>query len=449
MGGYTVLSAVRRALTAISPYRASLPLIGIEIGTSAVRLVVLERHRHGFFVKTFGVESFHQDGDELDVPAVAASLSRLLVRCGVSSGQVAMVSSAPIMTRLLSLPVGLGDDEIDLHIRLEAHRYVPYPLDEVSFDFWVVGADESGLQVLLVVMREQAVDECVQIAMNSGIELSVLDVQEYALARGLSDTMAGLVGCVCVLHIDETKTHLYAVQIGADGVFSGFDYHKEYLHTVNMPYAVYDDKATMPDKATVPDDASDGATAWHTDGYDKSSNKGDDKNDDSDAVGMDFDTFLKLHHKASPSHDTGVSLDEQGGQMMTQPYEIRFDGGTSTHHDKTHAQKWADKMTDNQTNLTDSSHSSHQEQAQAQKLLKMLTAYESSTQMDIDTVILSGLADEMLVQTLAQISHKSVRLANPFVSMDVVYPMGNVGLSLLPSLVVACGVAMRVDEGVV
>ncbi|WP_432480863.1 type IV pilus biogenesis protein PilM [Moraxella sp. ZY200743] len=430
-----MFSAFRHALTSINIYRPSKPLIGIEIGASTVRLVVLERHHKGFLVKAFGVESFIRDGDEMNVVAVGSALSRLLMRCGVSSGQVAMVSPAPIMTRLLVLPIGLSDDDIDLYIRLEARQYISHPLNEVGFDFWVVGADETGLHVLLVVMREQMIDECVEIALGCGLELNVLDVQEYALARGLSHTVQTLMGHVCVLHIDDVKTHLYAVQIEPDGVFVGFNHHKEHLNATNTLDDIYGNKdktklSAKPSKVI-------------------GQENGDDENGD---VGMDFDTFLQLHRKDSFIQDDvklhQLPSDDHAKQMVTQTYEIRFDGGRVSDQAGCHdGQTPVCDLTDWTTQIDTPANPSCQDKAQ--KLLKILTAHESSVQMNTDMVILSGLADESLVQEFARISHKSVQLANPFVHMDVAYPLGDDSLSLLPSLVVACGVAMRADEGVV
>lgn len=419
--GRLMMSLSDRLFALSMPWQKQKTLIGIELGVSAVRLVALQKYRKKFHVVACGTQAFASDGDEVDWAVVQSALANLLSRCGIQRGSVAMVLSAPVMMRQISLPSGLSDDEIDIHIRLDAQKYIAYPLEEMNFDFWRLGDDGVELSVLLVVVREQAVHEAVAMASACGLEVLVVEVQEFALARALADELAGLSGGVLVVHIDQTKTHLYGVAMNQHGVFAGFDDHQEHL-TMATAYEQVDDelnKAVVAAPADSPSDVADSHNHLES--------------------GMNFEEFLQSleQNKESVADTKEASVSSDTTNDPTDDYAICFDDEVSGQQ---------------QGSLLNMSHTHHSPiiddvgaVAQADRIAKLIAAYEISIKQPVDMVILSGMADDNLVNLLAQSSHKMVKLANPFAGMSVARGVKVQGEC--SGLSVACGAAMRADDG--
>lgn len=400
------------------PWCTHYPTIGIEIGSSSVRAVVLERFQDQWHLKACGVQDF--DGDAEDVTVQQLALTRLLMRLGVSQGSVSVTTHTPVMSRTITLPSGLSDDDIDLLIRLDADKYIPHPLDEVSFDFWVLGDDGREMSVLLVAVRMSMVDRCAEIVAAVGLDVDVVDVHEYALARGLTPVIVDLSGEVAIIHIDDSKTYVYAAHMDQHRIFSGFHYRQEYLnHALGSADDIRAIKVELDASKITP------------------------INDDDSVEGMDFYEFLAQHRQdANKSADAPIkqlskSLDFDHSSNIhsySSDYEIRFDGVVDAGADLAESLGEAPAC--------------HDVGEQVANLQKMLLSYESSAHTKVDVVVLSGLSDEYLAAQLSQVVGVPVYLAEPFLGMSISRGVSQAELDRSSRLVVACGLAMRGFDGV-
>ena len=80
---------------------------------------------------------------------------------------------------------------LEVQVEAEASQYIPFPLEEVSLDFCVVGPNEkspSDVDVLLAATRKEKVEERNNLAVIAGLSPVVMDVESYAsrLAAGLA-----------------------------------------------------------------------------------------------------------------------------------------------------------------------------------------------------------------------------------------------------------------------
>lgn len=415
MSGFSLLRLFNR-------WRDHCLRIGIEIGEASIRAVVLERHRRQWYVRACGVQLL--DGDTDDVLAQQSALTRLLMRLGVRKGVTSVTMSTPIMSRTITLPSGLQDDEIDLLIRLDADKYIPYPLDEVCFDFWVLGDDGREMSVLLIIGRASMVDRCVEIAAGAALDVEIVDVHEYALIYGLLPTIRDLVGQVLVIHIDDMKTYVYAMRLDDHQDFSGFNYRQEYLNQRT--------KSTS-DVVSEPKNKMDAYTEELTD-------------KDGMVDGMDFHEFLVHYNQtatqeivdstaANPKNTVLKNMDVQDEQNM-ENYEIRFD-------DVLNAKKMDEKL-----KLLNHSSVCIDRNEQVTNLQKIILSYEYSAQIQVDSVVVSGLSDEGVVIELSNVLDVPVHLADPFRGMNVSRSIHHVQRAKMSQLVVACGLAIRAFDRV-
>lgn len=417
----------KRMFGFIGGMRSDKSLIGIEISAHSVRMVVLFRHRESFYVKACDVQHFYGDG----VDARQSALSKLLIKHNLSQGCIAIVPDAPVMMRMIRLPSGLSEGEIELHIRLDAHKYIPQALDEVSFDFWVMDDDGETLLVLLAAVREAVIDDCVQLASSVSLELSVVDVHEHALARALSPMVASLSGQVAVVHVDDTKTYLYVAECQPNVPFAGFVHRQEYLFGVWQSLDKSDLASDELPKTDMTQAVQTPASQADTE------------------VLMDFDEFLASYTKEN--QENHLSADNTTSVMNNDDgvYELRFDGGLEgAKRDLVtdFGTKAPTALSLNESSSAEPIKDKSMQVGLADKIEKLLSAYESTTQQTLSAVILSGWADESLVEQLRQLELRDIRLANPFEGMDINRMIGRASLDLAPCLMVACGAAMRADE---
>jgi hypothetical protein len=86
-----------------------------------------------------------------DVEALAKTVEQLVNSSGTKLTDTAVaVSGSSVITKEIELPAGLTDLQLEMQIEIEADQYIPYPMEEVAFDFDVIGPDNRIIMDLLV-----------------------------------------------------------------------------------------------------------------------------------------------------------------------------------------------------------------------------------------------------------------------------------------------------------
>ena len=206
--------------------QGSRSLLGIDISSSAVKLLELSRSGEKYRVESYAVMSLasqvvvekniadvEQVGDV--VRAVHSRSRSKLKRAAVA------VPGSAIITKVLHMPAGLHENAMETQISLEADQYIPYPLDEVSLDFEVLGESETNpemVDVMLVACRRDNVDTRVESLEIAGITPKVVDVEAYAIERSF-DLIAQQLGCdentvVAIVDVGASMTSLSVIVNG-------------------------------------------------------------------------------------------------------------------------------------------------------------------------------------------------------------------------------------------
>jgi type IV pilus assembly protein PilM len=82
------------------------------------------------------------------------------------------------------MPADLSEEDLESQIQSEANQYIPYPLDEVSLDFEVLGPAPNNpelMSVLLAASRTENVDIRVAALEAGGLTAKVVDVEAFAM----------------------------------------------------------------------------------------------------------------------------------------------------------------------------------------------------------------------------------------------------------------------------
>ncbi len=177
------------------------PLIGIDISSSAIKLVELGQNGQGAWIlERFASEPLAAecvvDGNIEKFDEVTQALERLVRRSGTRAKHVALaLPNSAVITKRISLPGNLSELELEVQVESEAHQYLPFPLEEVSLDFCIIGPNAKApdqVDVLLAATRKEKVQERNDLAIMAGLQPVVMDVESYAARLAASPWLASL-----------------------------------------------------------------------------------------------------------------------------------------------------------------------------------------------------------------------------------------------------------------
>ena len=165
------------------------PLIGVDISSSALKLVELSETGKGAYrLERYAVEPLAKDvvtdGNIANLDQVSDALKRAWKRMGSRNRLVAMaLPAAMVITKKIIVPSGQKEEELELAVEAEANQYIPFALDEVNLDFQVLGPAPNNpeeVEILIAASRKEKVEDRVAIAEAAGMKPGVMDVESYA-----------------------------------------------------------------------------------------------------------------------------------------------------------------------------------------------------------------------------------------------------------------------------
>lgn len=171
--------------------RKNKPIVGLDISSTSVKLVELSYSHNRYKVESFASRALpigavvEKNINDVDVVADAIRQVANSARCKVKDVAVAVAGSA-VITKIVDMPAGLSDDELESQITAEADQYIPFPLDEVSIDFEVQGQeneDSDRMQVLLAACRRENVELRTAVLEQAGMHPKVVDIEAYVIER--------------------------------------------------------------------------------------------------------------------------------------------------------------------------------------------------------------------------------------------------------------------------
>ena len=169
--------------------KKSAPILGIDISATAIKLLELSRSGSKYRVESYAVEALPpncvSDKTINDIEQVGEAVARAVKKSGTRTKTAAVcVAGSSVITKMISMPAGLSDDEMESQIQVEADQYIPFPLEEVAMDFEVVGESEEGadrVNVLLAASRSEIVDNVVASIELGGLSAKVVDIESFAI----------------------------------------------------------------------------------------------------------------------------------------------------------------------------------------------------------------------------------------------------------------------------
>ena len=202
-------------------------VLGLDISSTSVKLLELNRVGDSFRVEGYAVSALPANAvvenniNEIDGVADAIGKAVERSKCKANHAAVA-VSGSAVITKVVEMPAGLSDDQLEIEVSQDAEQYIPFPIDEVSLDFEVqreVPDDESKVEVLLAACRRDNIDTRVDTLTMAGLTAKVVDIEAYAMERAFQLIMPQLENhdeesIVAIIDVGATMTTLSVLQGG-------------------------------------------------------------------------------------------------------------------------------------------------------------------------------------------------------------------------------------------
>jgi type IV pilus assembly protein PilM len=165
-------------------------VVGLDIGSSAVKAVELKLAGKKFKVSAFGVEPIPPDsivdGAIIDGAAVGDAIKRLFANKAFKTKEVAAsLSGNAVIVKKINLPV-MTESELAESIYWEAEQYIPFDIQDVNLDYQIIdagtGPDAKGtMDVLLVAAKKEKIADYTGVISQAGRVPVVVDVDAFAL----------------------------------------------------------------------------------------------------------------------------------------------------------------------------------------------------------------------------------------------------------------------------
>jgi type IV pilus assembly protein PilM len=163
-------------------------VIGLDIGSSAVKLVELRERKSGeYHLQRVGIEPLSPeaivDGSIMDSSLVVDAINKLVDESGVKGSNFATsVSGHSVIIKKIQVPA-VAPDELAESIQWEAEQYIPFDINDVRLDYVVLseGDQRDGMEVLLVAVKRDKVNDYVSVISQAGRSPAIVDVDAFAV----------------------------------------------------------------------------------------------------------------------------------------------------------------------------------------------------------------------------------------------------------------------------
>jgi len=143
---------------------------------------------------------------------IVAGIRDALRESGIRPGPVAVsVSGQMVFPRYVKLPP-VAPDKISQIVKYEAQQNVPFPIDEVVWDYQLVGQETGELSVLLVAVKGDLVKNITDCVEAAGLDPMLVDVSPLALYNSVRYNYSDLPGCTMILDMGARSTNVVFVE---------------------------------------------------------------------------------------------------------------------------------------------------------------------------------------------------------------------------------------------
>lgn len=200
-------------------------VLGVDIGTSAIKVVQLRKEKGRVILETYGAISLGpyagvEIGRATSLPAdkISEALKDVIREAHVTTSDAAVsIPYSSSLVSIIKLPASV-EKQLAQVVPIEARKYIPVPINEVLLDWFVVSGGSKGggsspdkIDVLLVAIHNETIAKYRSITTEAALSVSFFEIEVFSAVRAALDH--GLAP-TAVLDMGAATTKFYVVERG-------------------------------------------------------------------------------------------------------------------------------------------------------------------------------------------------------------------------------------------
>ncbi|HIJ36317.1 MAG TPA: type IV pilus assembly protein PilM [Deltaproteobacteria bacterium] len=209
-------------------------VVGLDIGSCAIKLVEIEHTKNGRNLKNFGMVGVPHgaivEGSIKDIEAVSNVIRNLFDNLRVNNRNVAVsLSGYAVIAKKIELDK-TDETEMEALIHQEAEKHIPFDINDVNIDFAVLprvksDSDEDEddkkapatsqmMDVMLVAAKKDVVEEYINLINAANLNPVILDVDVFALQNAVEVSVENPLGSFAIINIGANELQINTIRNG-------------------------------------------------------------------------------------------------------------------------------------------------------------------------------------------------------------------------------------------
>ena len=226
---------LQSGVSSLSSDKATASVVGIDIGSSSIKVVQLKKKSGKAILETYGSLALGpyatgEVGQVTNLPpdAIIVALTDVLREAGITAKHAAFaVLSSASLVFTLELPATIEEKAIAGVIPIEARKYIPVPINEVSLDWWAIPKREESFdesvdklsdtphelktEVLVAAIHNEMLTRFKDISTKANLTPDFMEIETFSTVRG---ALFHELGAVAIIDIGAGKSKLIIVESG-------------------------------------------------------------------------------------------------------------------------------------------------------------------------------------------------------------------------------------------
>ncbi len=195
---------------------ANKPILTLDIGSHSLKLAEFADVRGGLEMTRYAVSDLGLDpqGDSDRSQYIITSIHDLIRESGCKPGPVQVaISGHTVFSRFVKLPP-VEPEKVYQIIQYEAQQNVPFPINEVVWDYQLISGASGDVDVMLAAIKSDLIGEVCDCVQFAGLEPTLVDMAPMALYNAVRYNYDNLPPCTLVVDIGARSTDLIFIEAG-------------------------------------------------------------------------------------------------------------------------------------------------------------------------------------------------------------------------------------------
>lgn len=238
-------------------------LVGLDIGSSTIKLVEIEDSKKGRILKNFGIIGLPHnaivEGSIKEMELISSAIVNLFRHLKVKNKNVATsISGYSVIVKKIMVNKK-EESMLETNIREEAEQYIPFDIHDVNLDYEILdgkkgeqeGEEEAEegekkeearqAEVMLVAAKKDIVEEYISLLNLANLNPVVLDVDVFAIQNAFEASAQEPSGCCAIINVGAEELEINAIKAGVsiftrDSSYGGMQITEGIMKKLDIPY---------------------------------------------------------------------------------------------------------------------------------------------------------------------------------------------------------------------